>query len=297
MGKQVMLLPAAHIGSTPEMRACFQDAMTVCEKCVKPDCFVTVTYSPKWKEIEEQLLTGQKAENRPHLIARIFKLKLQALEVELYKHGIFGRRIANLRVIEFQKRGLPHPHILIILHPDDIIKSSEQVDEMVSTEIPPHPETITDPDPERQRVKREQAKRLRDLVTKHMVHGTRGKEKPNDPCMYSNNGEVTDVCHKSFPKQYMKDTLWGKEMSQACYRRRTPQQGGSDACHNIRVLHICGIIPCSPYLLLRYNCNINVEICVSSKATKYLYKYVHKGGDRAMMWVDDGQPQVRNEIK
>ena len=278
------------------MHARFQDAMTVCAKTGKPDCFVTVTSNPNWKEIQEQLLPAQKAEDRPDLIARIFKLKLQALEEELYKNGIFGRRIANLRVIEFQKRGLPHTHILIILHPHDNLKSSEQVDEMVSAEIPPHPEAITDPDPERQRVKRKQAKRSRDLVLKHMVHGPCGKEKPNAPCMYNNKGEGTDVFHKSFPKQFMCDTLWDKEMSYACYRRRTPQQGGSDACHNNRVLGNRWIVPYSPYLLLRYNCHINVEICVSSKATKYLYKYVHRG-DRAMMRVDDGQPQERNEIR
>ena len=211
-----------------------------------PDCFITMTCNPNWKEIQDQLLPGQKAEDRPELITRIFKLKLQAIEEELYKNSIFGRRIANLWVIEFQKRGLPHAHILIILHPDDKPKSSEQVDKMVSAEIPPHPETITDPDPERQRVKIEQAKRLRDLVLKHMVHGPCGKEKPNAPCMYNNNGEVTDVCHKSFPKQFLSDTLWDKEMSYACYRRRPPQQGGSDACHNNRALDNRWIVPYTP---------------------------------------------------
>ena len=38
-----------------------------------------------------------------------------------------------------------------------------------------------------------------------------------------------------------------------------------------------------------------MEVCVSTKATKYLYKYVHKGGDRAMVHIDD--QQSRNEIK
>ena len=86
-------------------------------------------------------------------------------------------------------------------------------------------------------------------------------------------------------------------MSYACYRRESPEQGGNEAYHNRRELDNRWVLPYSPYLLLRYNCHINLEICVSAKATKHLYKYVHKGGDRAMMRVDDGQPQARNEVK
>ena len=43
---------------------------------------------------------------------------------------------------------------------------------------------------------------------------------------------------------------------------------------------------------------MNVEICVSAKSTKYLYKYIHKGGDRAMVRVDDnGNEQPVNKIR
>ena len=30
-----------------------------------------------------------------------------------------------------------------------------------------------------------------------MIHGPCGAEKPNAPCMYNNQGEITSVCHKS----------------------------------------------------------------------------------------------------
>ncbi|KAL8154834.1 hypothetical protein AgCh_000257 [Apium graveolens] len=46
-------------------------------------------------------------------------------------------RIVNaLHVIEFQKRGLPHAHMVIWLHPDSKPKTIQQVDRMVSAEIP-----------------------------------------------------------------------------------------------------------------------------------------------------------------
>ena len=128
----------------------------------------------------------------------MFQLKLQALEEEILLNGICGARVANMRVIEFQKKGLPHAHILIILQERHAIKSAEQVDAMVSAEIPPHASTINDPDPDVQQRKREQADKLRTLVLKHMVHGPCGRQKPNAPCMRNPQGDITEVCHKSF---------------------------------------------------------------------------------------------------
>ena len=34
------------------------------------------------------------------------------------------------------------------------------------------------------------------------------------------------------------------------------------------------------FLLVKFDCHINVEICYSIKAVKYLYKYIYKGHDR-----------------
>ena len=84
----------------------------------------------------------------------MFKEKLQTLEQELYKCGICGKGSAYLRVIACQIRGLSHANILIILPPNDVIKTPEQVDDLVVAEIPPHPDSITDPDAEVQEQKR-----------------------------------------------------------------------------------------------------------------------------------------------
>ena len=43
------------------------------------------------------------------------------------------------------------------------------------------------------------------------------------------------------------------------------------------------VVPYNAYLLLRYNAHINVEYCASVKAVKYLYKYIFKGHDRAVV--------------
>ena len=59
----------------------------------------------------------------PDIVSRVFRLKLKALEKDLYTNGVFGRTVGRLRVVEFQKRGLPHAHILIILEGADAPRS------------------------------------------------------------------------------------------------------------------------------------------------------------------------------
>jgi hypothetical protein len=41
------------------------------------------------------------------------------------------------------------------------------------------------------------------------------------------------------------------------------------------------VVPYNPYLSLLFNCHINVEVCTSVAAVKYLYKYVYKSLDYA----------------
>ena len=45
----------------------------------------------------------------------------------------------------------------------------------------------------------------------------------------------------------------------------------------------CWVVPYNPRLLETNH--LNVEICTSIKAVKYLYKYMYKGPDRANMEV------------
>ncbi len=49
------------------------------------------------------------------------------------------------------------------------------------------------------------------------------------------------------------------------------------------------VVPYNPYLTMRYECHMNVEVCSSIMAVKYLYKYVYNGHDHALAVV---QPEV-----
>ena len=47
------------------------------------------------------------------------------------------------------------------------------------------------------------------------------------------------------------------------------------------------IVPYNPYLIRRYKAHINVEVCTTVQAVKYIHKYVYKGRDRATLKIAD----------
>ncbi|KNZ82187.1 hypothetical protein J132_06755 [Termitomyces sp. J132] len=101
-----------------------------------------MTANPKWSEIEEALLkepavNGKKqtAADQLDIVARVFELKKNAVVKEI-KEGFFGSYVAYVHTIEFQKRGLPHMHILIFFHHHHRTKDAPDVDSIVSAQIP-----------------------------------------------------------------------------------------------------------------------------------------------------------------
>ena len=283
------ILSSSMVGSPRWYNAKFQDGMAIVREYHKPDFFITMTCHPKWPEILIGLKEGQTAQDRPDLVARVFKQKKDQLMQDLKSGFIFGKVVAHMNVIEFQKRGLPHVHILIILSKDDRNMSPDFVDSVVCAELPPDPEDTTNPDEKNQR------QRLQDIVFSNMIHGPCGEANPNCSCM--ENGR----CTKNFPKEFQKQTCVDPDNNYATYRRRAPQDGGRQfVCQKSKqVIDNRWVVPYNPFLSLRYGCHINVEFCSSPKATKYLYKYVTKGQDRAMVAtvLENGEESPRDEIK
>ncbi|GJR29043.1 ATP-dependent DNA helicase PIF1-like protein [Tanacetum coccineum] len=88
-------------------------------------------------------------------------------------------------VIEFQKRGLPHAHILLWLEEHCKCKTPSEIDDIISAEMP----SPTD-DPDGYKV-----------VTDYMLHGPCGKDARNAAC--TNDGK----CSKHFPKPFLAETF------------------------------------------------------------------------------------------
>ena len=98
------ILPSSFTGGPRYMFERAQDAMRYVQIFGRPHLFITMTANPKWDEITRELSPGQTATQRHDIVARVFRLKVEALKVLLYKVGVFGKRVANAATIEWQKR-------------------------------------------------------------------------------------------------------------------------------------------------------------------------------------------------
>ncbi|KAK9666569.1 hypothetical protein RND81_14G194600 [Saponaria officinalis] len=182
------------------------------------------------------------AQNRPDLVARVFRAKLLSLKKKIMKQHIFGEAASLIYVVEFQTRGLLHTHFLIILKPSFRMKCPEDFDKFVSAEIPSESEV-----------------HLRKTVLRHMMHGPCGQL--NLECQCMKHKGAMGKCKLSYPM----------------YRRRN---SGEAAIIRKHKLDNRWVIPYNPYLLALFDCHLNVEVCSTIQAVKYLYKYVYKGHDR-----------------
>ena len=113
VGRKV--LPSSFHGGPRWFHSKFQDGMAIVREFRKPDFFITMTSNPHWQEIQDALGPGECVQDRPDLVARVFKLKKDQLLSDLIKNDVLGKVAAFCWVIEWQKRGLPHMHLLVIL--------------------------------------------------------------------------------------------------------------------------------------------------------------------------------------
>ena len=201
-----IILASSHTGSPRWYRSKFQDSMAIVRKFGKPHLFVTFTASGQWDETKECIYDGQDPVQRPDMVVRIFNAKLHEFKKDVLKNNVLGKVIAYSYVIEFQKRGLPHVHMVLWLDPSDAPRKPEDVDRFTCAEIP---DPVTSP-------------KLHALVQKHMVHGPcKGICQPGSgpPCLKNNE------CDKGFPKDISKHTIFANAAS-PLYRRRSPNDGG-----------------------------------------------------------------------
>ncbi|XP_027150281.1 uncharacterized protein LOC113750513 [Coffea eugenioides] len=145
VGRRIYL-PVSFLRGPRDMRRRYLDAIALAKKYGKPDIFLTMTCNPLWPEIQEHLKYKEKSQDRPDLLARVFRAKFEILRVELVAKKIFGDVAAY---VYFKP-----------LNP-------EAYDKIVSAEL----------------LDRKERPHLYSLVIRHMIHGLCGKMNKNSPCM------------------------------------------------------------------------------------------------------------------
>ena len=272
--KRTTILPPTFIGSKRWYKEQFQDSMAIVRHYGKPHLFVTFTATSAWPEIAESLFEGQPEDakkDRPDLVAGVFSQRLKELLDDILKRHVFGKVIAIVYVIEWQKRGLPHVHMLLTLAPEDDPRTPADIDKIISAQIP---------DPQKNPL-------LHKLVKKNMVHGPCGAINPESPCM-SKQG-----CTKMFPKSFVKQTSVNPETGEVMLARPAPEDGGHtmeiwcDKAKKHVTIDNTYIVPYNPVMLLKYQGHMNIEKVNSVKAVKYCYMYLAKGPDRIIIQLND----------
>ncbi|XP_022042431.1 uncharacterized protein LOC110945101 [Helianthus annuus] len=286
IGKRI-ILPCTFTGGPRYMYKHYQDALAICKVHGNPQYFITFTCNVKWPEIHRYITKFPilKSEDRPYVIARVFHMKVTSFVNFLKVRRPFGNVTAgnlfashyiqnsisvielyscylkivhlccsNLYTIEFQKRGLPHCHLLLWVDEAHKIKDAAQLDAYISAEIP---------DPIKEQT-------LYTIVTDFMIHGPCGIAKPNSLCM------ALGSCKKNFPKDYEPVTRFD-DNGYARYKRR---QSTHSVQKNGISLDNGYVVPYNRSLLLHFHAHINVEYCGWSMLIKYLFKYISKGTDR-----------------
>jgi hypothetical protein len=197
MGQRV-ILPASYTGSDRYMSASYQNSMAIVRKHGKPSLFITFTCNPDWPEVHDasEVYRDYSGMSKPipvhyrsDIVCRVFKMKLDQLKQDIMSGEFFGPVVYCFFVVEFQKRGLPHAHMLVRLK--NQIEAREEIDGFVSAELP---------DPVKQ-------PRLHAIISKHNIHTCK------DRCL------VNGKCKRRFPKAFCDSTKMDDD-GYPNYRRR-----------------------------------------------------------------------------
>ena len=134
--------------------------------------------------------------------------------------------------IEFQKRGLPHVHIILWLAKDGPLTSTD-VHKLISAQLP---------DPSVDLIGYE-------AVTKFMMHGPCGDANPYCSCM------VDGECSNNYPKEYCEKTV----IMQNGHVKYARPDNGIGTIKNGVPLDNHHVVPHNVDLLVKYEAHINVE--------------------------------------
>jgi hypothetical protein len=236
-----------------------------------PDVFLTFTYNPNWLEIQSELHERQTVANRSDFVTQVFQMKMKVLLNGLVKLGWFAEVIGNIWTREYQKRGLPHIHLLLIFPQAQMVTTVEDIDRLVSAELP----SIENNE-------------LFDTVTKCLLHGPCGGDYPNARCM------VDGRCKKRYPCMYC-DAITQGEDGYAIYRRRNDRRTFQKSPRGF-VYDNRWVVPHNPNLTRKFNAHINVKVSAGIRSVKYMFIYIYKGQDRATVRVDGPINEIQQYI-
>ena len=187
---------------------------------------------------------------------------------------IIARFRGDMYTIKYEKRSLPHMHLLIFLYLADQFLEASQINEVIYAKLP---NAETDPNGE-----------LTRIVTLAILHSPCRDNNFHSSCM-NNARDDCSKCTKCYSCNFLEETSI-QENSYLLY-----QQCNNDLTHEIPHLQDQNrkftldnrwIVLYNSYLTGHFGAYINIEVYSSLQAIKYIYKYIYKSSDRATIQVD-----------
>lgn len=267
---QVMILPSSHVGSPRYFYQNYLDCVALCQKYGCPDLFITFTINPLCSEVTEALerIPGHHPTDRAGIVNPVFHMKLDIFMDDIVKEHFFGPVLAVVYTIEFQKRGLPHVHLIVWLDKSNPL-TADKIDR-ISAQLP---------DPSVDPIGFE-------AISSFMIHGPCGDANRSCSCM------IDGQCSKYYPKEYCERTIM-LHNGHSQYAR--PNNGITTKKNGIDVNNRY-VVPHNVDLCVKYQAHNNVERVNRDGMEKYLFKYFCKGFDYAKVGLHSSD-QVVDEIR
>ena len=137
------------------------------------------------------------------------------------------------------------------------------------------------------------------VVTSIMLYGPYGNINLHSLCM-SGARDGPPKCIKRYPRNFLKETSI-QENGYLLYRWRNngstheiphPQDRNQKFTIDNR-----WVVPYNPYLMRHFSTQINIEVCSSVQAIKYIHKYMYKNSDCATIQVDLEKDEVAKYLQ
>jgi hypothetical protein len=100
-----------------------------------------------------------------------------------------------------------------------------------------------------------------------------------------------NICVKKFPKAFTPVTI----IKEDGYPEYSRPDNGRIFEKREDIFNNKSVVPHPRELLVQFNCHINLEVCGSIKAVKYIHKYIYKGPDHATIQAE-GHDEIRTYL-
>ena len=232
------------------------------------------------------MLPGQTAFDRGDIVCQVFYRKLEALLANIRSGKYFPINNGTIpyhkvhfevRVIEYQRRGLPHAHIVIKFEDNKYMPKYEDkrsLAKWIDTYITAvYPTTRFDDNAAEVGITIEEDLEYSEIVKTHMIHKCFAES--NGGCLSENR-----TCSKGFDKNIVSNETTFDTKGFPQYRRTTTRS-------------LC-VVPHNKLLLKDWNGHANVEFAGSTYTVIYLYKYLFKGSNKVKLRLENAD-DVRDD--